>query len=69
MMLVSMTKTLEYVEQNRSGCQDALKAAAADRIGKEVAILVKLNDTGHASDEVYPDLGALIQMDIEEEDF
>ena len=24
---------------------------------------------GHASDEVYPDLGALIQMDIEEEDF
>ena len=30
---------------------------------------MKLNDTGHASDEVYPDLGALIQMDIEEEDF
>ena len=26
------------------------------------------NDTGHASDEVYPDLGALIQMDIEEEE-
>ena len=39
------------------------------KMAKEVAILVKLNDTGHASDEVYPDLGALIQMDIEEEDF
>ena len=70
--LTGVTKTylkMATVEQNRSDCQDALKAAAADRIGKEVAILVKLNDTGHASDEVYPDLGALIQMDIEEEDF
>ncbi len=69
MLVFDDKNAYEYVEQNRSDCQDALKAAAADRIGKEVAILVKLNDTGHASDEVYPDLGALIQMDIEEEDF
>ena len=64
MLVFDDKNAYEYVEQNRSDCQDALKAAAA-----EVAILVKLNDTGHASDEVYPDLGALIQMDIEEEDF
>ena len=69
MLVFDDKNAYEYVEQNRSDCQDALKAAAADRIGKAVAILVKLNDTGHASDEVYPDLGALIQMDIEEEDF
>ena len=69
MLVFDDKNAYEYVEQNRSDCQDALKAAAADRIGKEVAILVKLNATGHASDEVYPDLGALIQMDIEEEDF
>ena len=58
-----------YVEENRSGCQDALKAAVADRIGKDLDIQLKLNDSGHPSEEVYPDLGQLIQFDIEEEDF
>ncbi len=58
-----------YVTENRSDCQDALKAAVAERIGKEIEIQVKLNDTGRSSDEIYPDLGQLIQIDIEEEDF
>ena len=58
-----------YVEENRSGCQDALKEAVAERIGKEIDIQVKLNDTGHPSEDIYPDLGQLIQIDIEEEDF
>lgn len=58
-----------YVEENRSDCQEALKEAVAERIGKEIEVQVKFNDTGHPSDEVYPDLGQLIQMDIEEEDF
>lgn len=58
-----------YVESNRSGCQDDLKAAVAEQIGKEIEIQVKLNETGHPGDEVYPDLGQLIMMDIEEEDF
>ena len=59
----------EYISENRSGCQDALKAAVAERIGKEIEIQVTLNQTGRPSDETYPDLGQLIQMDIEEEDF
>ena len=59
----------EYVQENRSGCQDALKAAAAERLGKEIEIQVKLNDSGRPGDEIYPDLGQLIQFDIEEEDF
>ncbi len=58
-----------YVEENRSDCRDLLKAAVAERIGKEIEILVKLNDSGRPGDEVYPDLGQLIQFDIEEEDF
>ena len=28
----------------------------AERIGKEVELQVKQNDTGHASEEIYPDL-------------
>lgn len=58
-----------YVDSNRSECQDVLKAAVAERIGKKIEIQVKLNDTGQPGEEIYPDLGQLIQFDIEEEDF
>lgn len=58
-----------YVEENRSDCRELLKAAAAERIGKELEIQVKLNDSGQAGEELYPDLGKLIQFEIEEEDF
>lgn len=58
-----------YVAENRSGCQDALKDAVAERIGKEIEIQVRLNDTGRPNGELYPDLEQLIRIDIEEEDF
>ena len=57
-----------YIAENRSECQDALKQMIAERIGKEVPITVKSNDTGHSSDEIYPDLSQLINFEIEEED-
>lgn len=37
----------------------------AERIGKEVELQVKQNDTGHASEEIYPDLRQLINFEIE----
>ena len=58
-----------YLESNRSECQTELKEAVADRIGKEIEIQLKLNDSGQPGDEIYPDLGQLIQFEIEEEDF
>ncbi len=58
-----------YIDENRSDCQDALKKAIAERTGKEVELLVKLNDTGHPSKEVFPDLRQLIHIEIEEDDF
>lgn len=58
-----------YINENRSGCQDAFKEAVAERLGKQVEILVKLNDTGLPGAEAYPDLRRYIQFDIEEEDF
>jgi DNA polymerase-3 subunit gamma/tau len=58
----------EYLENDCSECQSELKEAVAERIGKEINILVRLNDTGRPGDELYPDLGALIQFDIDEED-
>ncbi len=58
-----------YIAENRSECQEALKELIAQRIGKEIEITVKQNDTGQPSDTIYPDLGQLIQFDMEEEDF
>ena len=57
-----------YIAENRSDCQDMLKAMIAERIGKEVQIQVKQNESGQPSDAIYPDLRQLINFDIEEED-
>ncbi len=58
-----------YLESNRSGCREELKEAVAERIGKELEIQFQLNESGQPGSEIYPDLGALIQFEIEEEDF
>ena len=58
-----------YIAENRSECQETLKSMIAQRIGKTVEITVKQNDTGQASDELYPDLSQMIHFDIDEDDF
>lgn len=58
-----------YIAENRSECQDELRKIIAERIGKEIEIQVKQNDTGNPSEEIYPDLRQLINFDIEEDDF
>ena len=69
MLVFDDLNAYEYVSENRSECQDALKQLIAERIGKDVELLVKQNDTGRPSDSIYPDLTQLINMDIVEEDF
>ena len=58
-----------YIAENRSNCQEALKELIAARIGKEIELQMKQNDSGVPSDAIYPDLSQLIQFDIEEDDF
>lgn len=58
-----------YIAENRSECQDALRTIIAERLGKEMQVLVKQNESGQPSDTVYPDLRQLINFNIEEEDF
>ena len=69
MLVFDDKNAYEYIAENRSDCQDLLKKLIAERIGKEVELQIKQNDTGHPGDEVYPDLRELIQIDIEEDDF
>ncbi len=57
-----------YLNGDRAGCMTELKQIASRRIGREVAISVRLNDTGRKTQDVVPDLRELIRFDIEEEE-
>ena len=58
-----------YLSENRSGCIDALKDVIAKRIGKEIEVVIRKNESGLSAKESVPDLRDLIQFDIEEENF
>ena len=45
-----------------------LQAAVSAKIGKEIDIQIKRNDTGYPADQAYPDIEKLINMDITIED-
>ena len=59
----------EYLNENRSNCIDLLKKIIAKRIGKEVEITIRKNDSGLSAKESVPDLRDLIQFEIDEENF
>lgn len=69
MLVYDDKNAFEYVNQNMSGCLEAFQTIIANRIGKQVELMVKLNETGRPGEEVFPDLKQLIQFEIEEEDF
>lgn len=59
----------EYLSENRSGCVDLLKEIIEKRVGKEIELTIRKNDTGLSAKESVPDLRDLIQFEIEEENF
>ncbi len=58
-----------YLNENRSNCIEILKEIIAKRIGKDLEITLRKNDSGRSAKESVPDLRDLIQFDIEEENF
>ena len=58
-----------YLNENRSNCVDVLKQIIAKRIGKELEVTIRKNESGLSAKESVPDLRDLIQFDIEEENF
>ncbi len=58
-----------YLNENRSNCVDLLKQIIAKRIGKEIAVTIRKNESGLSAKESVPDLRDLIQFDIEVENF
>ena len=68
MLVYEDANAYAYIAENRSDCLDALKEMVAQRVGKDIQILVKQNESNQASDAIYPDLRQLINFEIEEED-
>ena len=59
----------EYLSENRSDCITTLKRVIEKRIGKEVEVIVRKNESGKSAKETIPDLRDIINFDIEEENF
>ena len=59
----------EYLNENRSNCVEVLKEVIAKRVGKEIEITIRKNESGLSAKESVPDLRDLIQFDIVEENF
>lgn len=58
----------EYLSENRSDCITTLKEVIAKRIGKEVEVIVRKNESGKSAKETVPDLRDIINFDIEIEE-
>jgi len=69
LLVLDDANAYEYLNENRSDCIDVLKDVIAKRIGKEVEVTIRKNESGMSAKESVPDLRDLIQFDIEEENF
>ena len=69
LLMLDDTNAYGYLNENRSGCVDNLKEVIVGRIGKEIDITIRKNESGYSAKEAVMDLRDLIQFDIEEENF
>lgn len=58
-----------YLNEDRAGSMSGFRSLIEARAAKEVAVALRLNESGRTAKEVVPDLRAVIHMDIEEENF
>ena len=67
MLVLDDENAYEYLSENRAGCLDNLSLMIEKRIGKTVDVTIRRNDSGIRAKETVPDLSALIDFEIEEE--
>ena len=68
MVVVEDETAYEYLSKNRADSLTTLKEAASKRVGKNVDIVIRRNDTGRRAKDVFPDLRDKISFEIEVED-
>ncbi|SFG60511.1 DNA polymerase-3 subunit gamma/tau [Lachnospiraceae bacterium C7] len=67
MLVLDDKNAYEYLSTNKANCLDELKTQIADRIGKDVEVVVKHNTKNVAAADAYVDITKLINFDITEE--
>lgn len=56
-----------YLNEDKAGCMSKFAECLGERTGKEIEVVLRLNESGHRAAETVPDLRQLINFDIEEE--
>lgn len=59
----------DYLNEDRAGSMSAVRKMIADRIGKEINVTLRMNNSGRTARESVPDLRDLVGMEIVEENF
>lgn len=57
----------QYLSENKADSNNNLKTTIEQKIGKEIQISIRKNESDNRAADVYPDLRELIHFDIEEE--
>ena len=58
-----------YLNEDRAGSMSGFREMISRRIGKELEVVLRMNESAHTAREAVPDLRELINFDIEEENF
>ncbi|MBR4027068.1 MAG: DNA polymerase III subunit gamma/tau [Lachnospiraceae bacterium] len=68
LLMLDDENAYEYLSENRSDCITTLKTMIAKRIGKDIEVVIRKNESGRSAKETVPDLREFINFDIEIED-
>jgi DNA polymerase-3 subunit gamma/tau len=69
LLVLDDANAYEYLNENRSDCVTSLKEVIEKRLGKEMEVIIRRNESGHSAKETVADLRDFIQCEIEEENF
>lgn len=58
-----------YLNEDRAGSMSGFREMISRRIGKELEVVLRMNESAHTAREAVPDLREFINFDIEEENF
>ena len=69
MLVFDDANAYSYLNEDKAGCMTHFKQIISERIGKEVEVTLRMNESGRSAADTVPDLRLAINFDIEEENF
>ena len=69
MLVFDDANAYSYLNEDKAGCMTHFKQIIGERIGKDVEVTLRMNESGRSAADTVPDLRLAINFDIEEENF